>query len=134
MSISLLEKIQRGDFELSNQFESAKYYKNRAEEIFEININNPLIRDYEQRLMEAEYSARSERLKARKYFEKGIEMEQKILKSLRDALENEFEVDLWDIAHEKQRGKGTTEDLYFWYKKQVGQTYTKSELQIRGII
>jgi len=134
MSISLLEKIQRGDFELSNQFESANYYKNRAEEIFEININNPLIRDYEQRLMEAEYSARSERLKARKYLEKGIKMEQKILKSLRDALENEFEVDLWDIAHEKQRGKGTTEDLYFWYKKQVGQTYTKSELQIRGIL
>ena len=131
--MTLLEKIRQGKFELSHHIKNADYYKNRAEEIYQININNPLIRDYEQRLMEAEYSARSERLKGRKSFEKVIEMEQKILKSLRDSLETEFGVDLWDDAHKKQRGKGTTEDLYFWYKKQAGQTYTKSELKMRGI-
>jgi hypothetical protein len=35
---------------------------------------------------------------------------------------------------ERKRGKGTTEDLYWWYKKQCKLGYTKSELQIRGII
>jgi len=34
---------------------------------------------------------------------------------------------------EKQRGKGTTEDMYWWYKKQMKYSYTKSELQIRGL-
>ena len=56
------------------------------------------------------------------------------LNELRKQLELEFGVDLWEKSLEKQRGNGTTEDLYFWYKNQVGQTYTKSELKMRGII
>ena len=50
-------------------------------------------------------------------------------------LENEFGQDLWEEAMgAKLGGKGTTEDLYWWYKKECKQSYTKSELQIRGIL
>jgi len=31
---------------------------------------------------------------------------------------------------ERQRGKGTTEDLYWWYKKQVKMGQTPSEIAI----
>lgn len=131
---SLLEKIREGRYELSKHFQTADYYKKRSKKMYEIQMNNQYISDQAQRRMEAEYSSRSERLKSNKHFSMGVEMEVKILKDLRDALEKEFGVDLWDKAMERQRGKGTTEDLYWWYKKQVGQSYTKSELQMRGII
>ena len=38
---------------------------------------------------------------------------------------------LWEKSLQRQRGKGTTEDLYFWYKKQVKMNVTPSELAIR---
>jgi hypothetical protein len=66
--------------------------------------------------------------------EKGLEEEQTRLYELKTELEKEFDKDLWDKCLKKQRGKGTTEDMYWWYKKQVKQGYTKSELKIRGIL
>jgi hypothetical protein len=56
--------------------------------------------------------------------------ENRILWKLRKDLESEFDKDLWEKSLERQRGKGTLEDLYFWYKKQVKQTTTKSEMDI----
>jgi hypothetical protein len=60
--------------------------------------------------------------------------ENKRLRELQRALAEEFEKDLWEKSMERKRGKGTTEDLYWWYKTQCKLGYTKSELQIRGII
>jgi hypothetical protein len=57
--------------------------------------------------------------------------ENRILIALRKALLNEFGKDLWDKAMERQRGKGTTEDLYWWYKKQVKMVTTPSEMDIK---
>jgi hypothetical protein len=66
--------------------------------------------------------------------EKGLVEEFIRLKELRTQLTDEFENDLWDKCLEKQRGSGTTEDMYWWYKKQCKLSYTKSELQIKGIL
>ena len=61
--------------------------------------------------------------------------ERLILNELRKQLRVEFDLDrdtdLWDKAVEKQRGKGTIEDLYWWYKKQVKHFTTKSEMDIK---
>ena len=50
---------------------------------------------------------------------------------LKKRLKEEFGKCLWEKAQQRQRGKGTTEDLYWWYKKQVGMSTTPSELAIR---
>jgi hypothetical protein len=63
--------------------------------------------------------------------EVGHEDEIKRLIQLRKELTQEFGKDLWDNAMEKQRGKGTTEDLYWWYKKQVKFGMTPSEMAIK---
>jgi hypothetical protein len=70
------------------------------------------------------------RVKALKLMEEADKEEKKRLVELRNALEVEFEKDLWDKSLERQRGKGTTEDLYWWYKKQCKLGMTKSEYQI----
>ena len=38
---------------------------------------------------------------------------------------------VWDKSLERQRGKGTTEDLYWWYKKQTKMGQTPSEIAIQ---
>ena len=73
------------------------------------------------------------RITSQKLMEKGLEEEETRLMELKRLLKEEFGKCLWDKCLEKQKGKGTTEDMYWWYKKQMGLTYTKSELQIRGI-
>ena len=62
--------------------------------------------------------------------EKGVEEEQTRLNELKTELELEFGKDLWDKCLDKQRGKGTTEDMYWWYKKQVKMGTSPSELAI----
>jgi hypothetical protein len=57
--------------------------------------------------------------------------EQMTLWKLQMELKKEFGKDLWDKAMERQRGKGTLEDLYWWYKKQVKEGTTKSEMDIQ---
>jgi hypothetical protein len=63
--------------------------------------------------------------------EKGLEEELTRLSELKKRLKEEFGKCLWEKAQQRQRGKGTTEDLYWWYKKQVGMSTTPSELAIR---
>jgi hypothetical protein len=57
--------------------------------------------------------------------------EKSILWKLQKELKQEFGKDLWNKAMERQRGKGTLEDLYMWYKKQVKEGTTKSEMDIQ---
>ena len=132
-SAPLLQRIQNGDFEYSIYFDEVKQVRKDAQKVYDSVMENALIDDMKQREHEALDSSRMKRVRALKLMEEADRDENRILRDLREELTKEFGVDLWDIAHEKQRGKGTTEDLYLWYKKQVGQTYTKSELQMKGI-
>ena len=105
----LLLKIQNGDFEYSPYLKEAideeKNYQKKYDDFMKTSLQQDGL-------------------------EKQTEAHQHELKRL---LKEEFGKCLWDKCLEKQRGKGTTEDMYWWYKKQMGLTYTKSELQIRGI-
>lgn len=129
----LLERIQNGDYDYSIYFDEVKQVRKEGEKIYESVMKNALIDDMNQRTNEALDSSRMKRVRALKLMEEADKDEKKILHELKEELKKEFGKDLWEKAMEKQRGKGTTEDLYLWYKKQVGQTYTKSELQMRGI-
>lgn len=133
-SAPLLQRIQNGDFEYSIYFDEVNQVRTEAEKIYEDVMENALIDDMNQRRNEALDSSRMKRVRVLKLMEEADKDEKKLLHELRIELENEFGKDLWEKAMERQRGKGTTEDLYLWYKKQVGQTYTKSELKIRGIL
>jgi len=134
-SAPLLARIQNGDFEYSPYFYEAKLADEDAQKIYD--------RVYQERLKfsndisaieaDARDASKMRRIARNKLMESGVEEEQKLLHQLKIELEEEFGQDLWDKSQERQRGKGTIEDLYFWYKKQVGQTYTKSELKMRGI-
>ena len=130
----LLLKIKNGDFEYSpflrESVDEEQNYQNKFNEF----MSTSVISDINERKVEAHQYARMRRIASQKLMEKGLEEEETRLNELRKQLELEFGIDLWEKSLEKQRGKGTTEDLYLWYKKQVGQTYTKSELKIRGII
>ena len=129
----LLLKIQNGDFEnspyLRESIDEEKNYQNK----FDNFMKTSLQKDGPEKEVEAHQHAKLRRVASQKLMEKGLEEEETRLMELRNQLTSEFGKDLWDKCLEKQRGKGTTEDMYWWYKKQMGLTYTKSELQIRGI-
>ena len=129
----LLLKIQNGDFEYSpfllESIAEEKNYQKKYDNFMETSQ----IQDTNSKMVEAHQHAKLRRVASQKLMEKGLEEEQVRLSQLRKELTEEFGKDLWDKCLEKQRGKGTTEDMYWWYKKQRGMLYTKSELQIRGI-
>ena len=75
------------------------------------------INDIFDRRHEAHQLAKMKRIKAQKLMEVGVNEENIRLHQLRTELESEFGKDLWEKCLEKQRGKGTTEDMYWWYKK-----------------
>ena len=133
-SSPLLLRIQNGDFEYSPFFLESKDNEKLYDDMFQQFMDTSHIKDSNDRRVEAHEYAKMKRIKAQKLMEKGVEEEQTRLSQLRKELTSEFGKDLWDKCLEKQRGKGTTEDMYWWYKKQVKQGYTKSELQIRGIL
>lgn len=134
-SAPLLARIQNGDFDYSPYFYEAHMANQDAERIYN--------RVYEERSKysndipsieaDARDASKLRRIARNKLIESGVQEEQKLLHELRLELAEEFGKDLWNKSQERQRGKGTIEDLYWWYKKQVGQTYTKSELKMRGI-
>jgi hypothetical protein len=129
----LLLKIQNGDFEYSPFFLESKDNDKLYDEMFQQYMETSQLRDINDRKVEAHEYAKMKRIKSQKLMEKGVEEEQNRLHQLREELKLEFGKDLWDKCLQKQRGKGTTEDMYWWYKKQIGGSYTKSELKIRGI-
>jgi hypothetical protein len=128
-----LLKIQNGDFEYSPFFLESKDNDKLYDEMFQQYMETSQLRDINDRKVEAHEYAKMKRIKSQKLMEKGVEEEQNRLHQLREELKLEFGKDLWDKCLQKQRGKGTTEDMYWWYKKQIGGSYTKSELKIRGI-
>jgi len=133
-SSPLLLRIQNGDFEYSPFFLESKDQEKLYDDMFQQYMETSKLQDVNDKRMEAHEFAKMKRIKSQKLMEKGLEEEQSRLHELKKELEKEFGKDLWNKCLEKQRGKGTTEDMYWWYKKQVKQGYTKSELKIRGIL
>ena len=129
----LLLKIQNGDFEYSpfllESIDEEKNYQKKYDDF----MKTSMVQNINEKRVEAHQYAKLRRVASQKLMEKGLEEEETRLNQLRKELTEEFGKDLWDKCLEKQRGKGTTEDMYWWYKKQTGFLYTKSELAIRGI-
>ncbi len=126
----LLLRIRNGDFEYSPYFDEAKEVEKEGDKMVENLMKTIKIKCEFERRAEAMERTKMKRVKRLKLMEVGDEEENKRLRELRLALEKEFDKDLWDKSLERQRGKGTTEDLYWWYKKQCKLGMTKSEYQI----
>jgi hypothetical protein len=127
----LLLKIRNGDFDYSYMFSEARLVRESAEEAYLQTYTNYGGTDEKNRKEAALEASRMKRVKAIKLELEAGRDEELILWKLRMQLKKEFEKDLWDKAMERQRGKGTLEDLYMWYKKQVKQGTTTSEFDIK---
>jgi hypothetical protein len=127
----LLLKIRNGDFDYSYMFSEAKVMKETADEAYELAYKNYGGNDQRNREEAALEAGRMKRVKSIKLELEAMIDENRILWKLRKELTAEFGKDLWNKAMERQRGKGTLEDLYMWYKKQVKEGTTKSEMDIQ---
>ena len=127
----LLLKIRNGDFDYSYMFSEAKQVRETAQSSYKeayMNYGGTDQRNREQAAIEA---SRMKRVKAIKLELEAGRDEEMILWKLRMELKKEFGKDLWEKSLERQRGKGTLEDLYWWYKKQVKEAITTSEIDIK---
>ena len=124
----LLLRIQNGDFEYSPFLREAVDEEQNYQEKYNEFMTTSIIRDINERKVEAHQYARMRRIASQKLMEKGLEEEAIRLGELRRLLEYEFGEDLWEKCLEKQRGKGTTEDIYNWYKNETKSNLTKSEI------
>lgn len=113
----LLLKIRNGDFNYSYMFAEATEMRNTATKAYEQTYSNYGGTDEKNRIEAALEASRMKRIKALKLELEAAKDEEKILWNLRQELKKEFGKDLWDKAMERQRGKGTLEDLYEWYRK-----------------
>jgi hypothetical protein len=127
----LLLKIRNGDFDYSYMFNEAASQRASAEEAYNQAYKNYGGTDEKNRNEAALEAGRMKRIKAIKLEIEAAKDEEMLLWKLRLELKKEFGKDLWDKAMERQRGKGTLEDLYWWYKKQVKEAITKSEMDIK---
>jgi hypothetical protein len=126
----LLLKIRNGDFDYSYMFSEARSTREKASSHYEETYKNYGGTDEKNRIEASLEASRMTRLKAIKLELEAFADENRILWRLQSELRKEFGKDLWDKALERQRGKGTLEDLYFWYKKQIKESTTKSEMDI----
>ncbi len=127
----LLLKIRNGDFDYSYMFSEAKIVKESAEKASADTYKNYGGTDEKNRIQASLEAGRMKRIKALKLEIEADKNEKSILWKLQKELKSEFGKDLWDKAMERQRGKGTLEDLYMWYKKQCKEGTTKSEMDIQ---
>lgn len=127
----LLLKIRNGDFEYSEMFEEAEELRQSSKKAYDDAYKNYGGTDERNRIQSAVEASRMKRVKALKLELEADKDENRILFALRKALTQEFGKDLWEKAMERQRGKGTTEDLYWWYKKQRRWGSTPSEIDIQ---
>ena len=127
----LLLKIRNGDFDYSYMFSEAKIVRESAEEVYIQAYNNYGGTDERNRKEAALEAGRMKRIKAIKLELEAFKDEEMILWKLRGELKKEFGKDLWEKSLERKRGKGTLEDLYWWYKKQVKERITTSEIDIQ---
>lgn len=130
-SAPLLLKIRNGDFEYSPFYKEAEDNHKLYDKMYNEFMDTVVIRDLAGKKYEAHQHAKMKRIKAMKLEEKGLEEEEARLVQLRKELELEFGKDLWDMCMEKQRGNGTTEDIYWWYKKECKMGMTPSEIAIK---
>ena len=127
----LLLKIRNGDFDYSYMFSEARIVKESAKKAGEDAYKNYGGTDEQNRIQASLEAGRMKRIKAIKLELEALSDENKNLWRLQMELKKEFGKDLWGKAMERQRGKGTLEDLYWWYKKQVKEGTTKSEMDIQ---
>ena len=127
----LLLKIRNGDFEYSYMFKEAEDTKAEAQRTYDLTYKNYKGTDEKNRIYEALEAGRMKRIKAVKLMLEAGSQEQKILWKLQGELKKEFEKDLWEKAMNLKRSFKTIEDLYFWYKKQIKEQTTKSEMDIQ---
>ena len=126
-----LLKIRNGDFDYSYMFNEAVQMRETAEQAYNDAYKNYGGTDEKNRNEVALEAGRMKRLKAIKLELEAHKDENMILWRLQREFAKEFGKDLWDKAMERQRGKGTLEDLYWWYKKQVKMGTTPSEMDIQ---
>jgi hypothetical protein len=105
--------------------------RNTASKVYEQTYNNYGGTDERNRVEVALEASQMKRVKALKLELEANKDELNLLYKLRSELTKEFGKDLWDKAMERSRGKGTLEDLYYWYKKQCKIGTTKSEIDIQ---
>ena len=127
----LLLKIRNGDFNYSYMFSEARSVKESAKKACEDAYKNYGGKDEQNRNEASLEAGRMKRIKAIKLELEAYADENRILWKLQGELKREFGKDLWEKSLERQRGKGTLEDLYWWYKKQVKEATTKSEIDIQ---
>ncbi len=127
----LLLKIRNGDFGYSYMFSEARDTWESAKLVSETAYKNYRGTDDKNRNEVAMEAGRMKRIKAIKLELEAFANENKILWKLQGDLKKEFGKDLWDKAMETKRGFKTIEDLYWWYKKKVKETTTKSEMDIQ---
>jgi len=127
----LLLKIRNGDFDYSYMFSEAKVVRETAEKASADAYKNYGGTNEQNRIQASLEVGRMKRIKALKLEIEADKNEKSILWKLQKELKQEFGKDLWNKAMERQRGKGTLEDLYMWYKKQVKEGTTKSEIDIQ---
>jgi hypothetical protein len=112
-------------------FNEAIEMRESAKEVYDLTYKNYGGTDEKNRVEAALEASRMRRVKALKLELEGGREEQITLWKLQMELKKEFGKDLWEKSLERQRGKGTLEDLYMWYKKQVKEGTTKSEMDIQ---
>ena len=127
----LLLKIRNGDFNYSYMFSEANEMKDTSQKTYEQAYTNYGGTDEKNRQEAALEASRMKRIKAIKLELEAGKDEEMILWRLKMELKKEFGKDLWEKSLERQRGKGTLEDLYWWYKKQVKEAITTSEIDIK---
>jgi len=129
----LLLKIRNGDYNYSYMFAEATEMRNTAIKSYEQTYTNYGGTDEKNRIEAALEASRMKRIKALKLELEAAKDEEKILWNLRQELKKEFGKDLWDKAMERQRGKGTLEDLYEWYRKnsKVKNPQSIQDIQLR---
>jgi len=130
-SSPLLLRIRNGDFEYSPFFEEAKDNAKLYDDMYNDFMKKSLIKDEKEKTHEAHQYAKMKHIKELKLLESGHDEEVMRLYQLRNELEKEFGKDLWDECLKRQRGKGTTEDIYWWYKKKTKMGFTPSEIAIK---
>jgi hypothetical protein len=126
-----LLKIRNGDFDYSYMFNEAVQMRATAENAYNDAYKNYGGTDEKNRNEVALEAGRMKRLKSIKLELEAHKDENMILWRLQKEFTKEFGKDLWEKAIERQRGKGTLEDLYWWYKKQVKMGSTPSEMDIQ---
>jgi len=127
----LLLKIRNGDFDYSYMFNEARLVKESAQKASEAAYKNYGGTDEQNRIQASLEAGRMKRIKAIKLEFEAHTDENRILWKLQGELKREFGKDLWDKAMNMKRSLKSIEDLYWWYKKQVKEATTKSEIDIQ---